>query len=108
MAKRRRSGLGRSAKLHSQHASAAHAHAKRFIVATERSLKNRADCDAILQNAMHARSSADQAVAEAAHGRTSGASGPTAMQSKTSDTADKALYLWHRVMHRCARKKPIK
>lgn len=108
MAKRKRRGLGRSVKLHSQHASAAHAQAKRFITATERNLKSKADCDAVLQNAMHARSFADQAVAEASHGRTSGSSGPTAMQSKTSDTADKALYLWHRVVHRCARKKPIK
>ena len=100
---RRKKGLGSPLRKHHAGAQAALVQAKRFMDAAERSLK-RGRCESAVQNAMHAREFATQAVAEAAHGRPRKGKGPTLTQSKASYTADEAIHLWRRISKRCVRR----
>lgn len=104
---RRKKTLGSSARTHVDRANAAHDKARRFIKRAEDGLRSGANCDDILLAAANARGFGMMAVSEAAGAaRRSSSSGPTALQRATSKTDDRALYLFYRVAHRCARKKP--
>jgi len=97
--------LGSPIEKHHKNAKEALAQSKRFMVSAKRNL-SKGNCAVALRDALVAKGFADWALADASYARPAKRKGPTPMQVKTSDFADKLQYFTHEVVTRCSRGVP--